>query len=59
MQPEHSQDDLLPSQTKDHKVSGFLGVGKEDISMGLPSNSSFDIGGSIYIVCMDGPWKTS
>ena len=51
MQPGHSQDYLLSTQTEDHKVGTFSGVREEDICVGFSFDGSFDIGCSVHIVC--------
>ena len=57
MQPGHSQDYLLSAKAKDHKVGVFSGLGKDDVCVGLSSDCSFDVCGSIYIVYLNGLGK--
>ena len=58
VQPRHSQDYLLFAETEDHEFSGFFGLREKDVCLDLPSDGSFDIGCSIYIVHTNGFGKT-
>ena len=44
----------MSSKAEDHEISVFFGVGEEDVCVGFPSDGSFDICGSIHIVCSNG-----
>ena len=44
----------MSSKTKDHEISVVFGMGEEDVSVGFPLDGSFDICGSIHIVCSNG-----
>ena len=44
----------MSSKTKDHEIGVFFGMGEEDVGVGFPLDGSFDICGSIHIVCSNG-----
>ena len=44
----------MSSKAKDHEIGVFFGMGEEDVCVGSPSDGSFNICGSIHIVCSNG-----
>ena len=42
------------SKAEDHEIGVFFGMGEEDVRVGLPSDGSFNICGSVHIVCLNG-----
>ena len=57
LQPGHSKNDLFTSQVQDHKADAFFVLRKMEVDSGFPNYVPLGIGGAIYVVCLDWPFK--